>query len=189
MSDHADQSPSEWVMRFAPLAERGASVLDVACGSGRHTRLFVERGCHVTAIDRAPRLDPVLASHACVEAVTADLEQDGWPLGDRRFDVIVVTQYLHRPLFPDLRAALSPEGLLLYETFAVGNAAFGKPSNPDFLLKPRELLETLAADLRVIAFEDGLIETPRRALVQRLAARRAAVDGLLEPRKVALRPS
>jgi SAM-dependent methyltransferase len=163
-------------------------VLDVACGAGRHTRLFVERGCRVTAVDRAPTLDGWLAAQRAVRVVTADLELGGWPLGSERYDAIVVTNYLHRPLFPHLVAALAPGGLLLYETFAAGNAAFGKPSNPDFLLLPRELL-TSAAELRVIAFEDGYITTPRRAMVQRLAARAADADTPLDPQQFALMPS
>ena len=189
MTDHADERPSEWIVRFAPLVARGATVLDLACGAGRHTRLFAERGCRVTAVDREPRLDAALASHPKVELRAADLEHDAWPFGGRQFDAVIVTNYLHRPLLSHLVAALSGGGVLLYETFAAGNAAFGKPSNPDFLLRPRELLATLGADLRVIAFEDGFVEQPRKAMVQRLAARRAAAHDVLDPDEVALQPS
>ena len=142
---HDEQRPSDWIRRFAPLVAPGGRVLDVACGAGRHTRLFAERGCAVVAVDREPRLDPDLQAHALVDLRVADLEKGPWPLAGERFDAVVVTNYLHRPLFPHLLAALAPGGVLLYETFAVGNAAFGKPGNPAFLLAPRELLEAFAA--------------------------------------------
>ena len=185
---HAEQRPSDWIRRFAPLVAPGGRVLDVACGSGRHTRLFLERGCAVVAVDREPRLAPILQAHARVDLRVADLEQGHWPLTGERFDAVVVTNYLHRPLFPHLLAALAPGGVLLYETFAVGNAAFGKPGNPAFLLAPRELLDAFAA-LRVIAFEDGFEETPRPAMVQRIVATRPAAVGADRPERVALRPA
>jgi SAM-dependent methyltransferase len=185
---HAEPRPSEWIRRFAPLVAPGGRVLDVACGGGRHTRLFVERGCTVVAVDREPRLEPDLLSNARVHLRVADLEQGPWQLDGERFDAIVVTNYLHRPLFPHLLAALAPRGVLLYETFAAGNAAFGKPGNPSFLLAPRELLDAFAA-LRVIAFEDGYEETPRPAMVQRIAAMLPAADDVDRPHSVALRPA
>jgi len=185
---HAEQRPSDWIRRFAPLVAAGGRVLDVACGAGRHARLFAQRGCAVVAVDREPRLDPDLQAHARVDLRVADLEQGPWPLTGERFDAVVVTNYLHRPLFPHLLAALAPGGVLLYETFAVGNAAFGKPGNPAFLLAPRELLEAFAT-LRVIAFEDGFEESPRPAMVQRIAAVRPAAGGAERPDSVALRPA
>src|SRR5512137_193421 len=185
---HAEQRPSDWIRRFAPLVAPGSRVLDVACGAGRHTRLFAERGCAVVAVDREPRLDPDLQVNARVDFRVADLEQGPWPLTGEGFDAVVVTNYLHRPLFPQLLAALAPGGVLLYETFAVGNAAFGKPGNPAFLLAPGELLEAFTA-LRVIAFEDGFEATPRPAMVQRLAATRPAARGADWPDSVALRPA
>jgi len=185
---HAEQRPSDWVRRFARLVAPGGRVLDVACGAGRHTRLFAERGCAVVAVDREPRLDPDLKAHARVDFRLADLEQGPWPLTGEGFDAIIVTNYLHRPLFPHLLAALSTGGVLLYETFAVGNAAFGKPGNPAFLLAPGELLEAFGV-LRVIAFEDGFEETPRPAMVQRIAATRPAAGGADRPDKVALWPA
>jgi SAM-dependent methyltransferase len=188
MPRHAEQRPSDWIRRFAPLVAPGGRVLDVACGGGRHTRLFAERGCAVVAVDREPRLDPDLQSSARVHVRAMDLEQGEWPLGGERFDAIVVTNYLHRPLFPHLLAALAPRGVLLYETFAAGNAAFGKPANPAFLLAPRELLDAFAA-LRVIAFEDGYEQFPRPAMVQRIVAARRAADGTDRPDSVALRPA
>ena len=188
MSLHTEQRPSEWIRRFAPLVAPGSRVLDVACGGGRHTRLFAERGCAVVAVDLEPRLDPDLQAHPRVDLRVADLEQGPWPLAGERFDAVVVTNYLHRPLFAHLLAALAPGAVLLYETFAVGNAVFGKPGNPAFLLAPRELLDAFAA-LRVIAFEDGFEASPRPALVQRIAATRPAADGIVPPESVALRPA
>jgi SAM-dependent methyltransferase len=168
----------------------GARVLDLACGAGRHTRLFAARGCRVLAVDRAPALDAATAALPAVDLRALDLEQGDWPLAGETFDAIVVTNYLHRPLFGSLADALAPQGLLLYETFAAGNAAFGKPSNPAFLLAPRELLDAFGATLRVIAFEDGYVEHPKRAMVQRLAAvRPGGGDTALDARRLALAPS
>ena len=186
---HGEELPSEWVRRFAPLVPAGARVLDLACGAGRHTRFLADRGCRVVAIDREPRLGGDLLSRPAVDVRRADLEQDVWPLGDERFDAIIVTNYLHRPLFPCILAALAHGGLLLYETFALGNAAFGKPSNPAFLLAPRELLDAFGPELRVVAFEDGYVASPRPAMVQRIAAVKPGADGTLGPAQVALHPS
>jgi len=144
--------------------------LDAACGSGRHSALFLSHGCRVTAIDRdVSRLRPQQG----LEIIEADLEQRAsLPTADRRFDAVVVTNYLHRPLLPALIDAVAPQGLLLYETFAVGNERFGKPSNPNFLLKPGELLDAVHDQLRVLAYEDLTVEQPNPAAVQRIAARR-----------------
>ncbi len=164
-------APSPWIERFAPLAPAASPVLDVACGGGRHTRLFLARGHAVTAIDRdvsqldAPRDAPGLT------VVEADLESGGpWPLGDARFGAVVVANYLHRPLFPHLVAALAPGGALIYETFAEGNERFGRPRNPDHLLRPGELLEAVRGKLRVVAYEDVELGAPRPAAVQRICA-------------------
>ncbi|MGZ9031368.1 MAG: class I SAM-dependent methyltransferase [Burkholderiaceae bacterium] len=186
---HREEPPSEWIRRFAPLVASCGRVLDLACGAGRHTRLFADRGCRVVAIDREPRLDEDLASRPEVDVRRADLEQGAWPLERERFDAVIVTNYLHRPLFPHILATLAPGGVLLYETFALGNAAFGKPGNPAFLLAPHELLDAFGAELRVVAFEDGYAATPRPAMAQRIAAVRPAADGTLVPTQVALHPS
>jgi SAM-dependent methyltransferase len=169
---HEDLAPSAWVERWARAVPAGAHVLDVACGAGRHARLFAARGCAVTAVDRDPGCGAALAGVRNVVFVAADLEAGHWPFATG-FDAIVVTNYLHRPLAASLLAALAPGGLLIYETFAAGNAQFGRPSNPDFLLAPRELLDTLGAGLRVLAFEDGHVASPRPAMVQRIAARKS----------------
>jgi SAM-dependent methyltransferase len=158
---------SAWVRRFAPLAAPGQPVLDVACGGGRHCRLFLAAGHPVTGLDR----DIALTDAAGAELIAADLEDGSpWPLPGRRFAAIVVTNYLWRPLFPVLLDSLAADGVLIYETFARGNEAFGRPRNPDHLLERGELLHR-ACGLTVVAFEDGIVES--RAVVQRLCAVRA----------------
>jgi len=144
--------------------------LDVACGSGRHLRHFLNAGHKVVGIDRdVSQLDD-LRHRPEVEIVQADLEDGSpWPLPGRNFAGIVVANYLHRPLFPALLEALAPGGALLYETFAVGNEQYGKPSNPDFLLRDGELLEIARGKLRVIAYE-AVDEPTSRRVVQRIAA-------------------
>ena len=173
MSHGALSAPSAWVERFAGLVPEGGGVLDLACGSGRHTRLFLERGHPVVALDRDLSSLGDLAGAPNLEAIEADLEGGSpFPLAGRQFAGIVVTNYLFRPLFPALIAALAPGGILIYETFAQGNERFGKPRNPDHLLRPGELLVALQGHLRVIAYEDLIVETPRPAAVQRICALR-----------------
>ncbi len=162
----AADDPSPWVVRWGAQVVAGP-VLDLACGRGRHARWFAARGLPVVAVDREPLDLPG------VEFIRADLEDGSpWPLGERRFAAIVVTHYLHRALFPHIVGALAEGGLLVYETFMLGNERHGRPSNPDFLLRPGELLAAFAA-LAPIAFEQGLTRQPRTAVVQRLAAVRA----------------
>jgi SAM-dependent methyltransferase len=161
---HADASP--WVQRWSHLIAPGSQVLDVACGQGRHTRWLASRGCHVTALDRDTTATQSL--HSVAEVVTADIEQNPWPLPGRRFDAIIVTHYLWRPLMPTLLASLREGGVLIYETFGIDQARIGKPSNPAFLLQPGELL-TLTAGLHTVAYENGQLSDPPR-FVQRLAA-------------------
>jgi SAM-dependent methyltransferase len=167
---HAALAPSDWIARFAPLVAAGANVLDIAAGRGRHARLFAERGAQVVAVDVDAN---ALASLAAVPGVTtrvADLEAGGWPFAGAVFDAIVVVNYLHRPLIRQLLDALAPDGVLLYETFAAGNEAFGRPSNPAFLLHENELLECVRERLAIVAFEQGRVDRPRAAVVQRIAA-------------------
>jgi SAM-dependent methyltransferase len=160
--------PSDWVVRFAPLIATGGAILDLACGTGRHARYFHQRGHKVTAIDRS--IDPALAALG-IDTVEADLEAGAWPLSGRVFAGIIVTNYLHRPLLPVLAMALEPAGgILLYETFAAGQAQFGRPSNPDFLLRPNELVDAFAPKLTILAYEHGIVAQPRPAARQRLAA-------------------
>lgn len=168
---HGPATPSPWVVRFAPLVPSSGPVLDLAAGGGRHTRFFLARGMTVVAVDRDTEPLADLAPDTRLERIAADLESGApWPLRDRRFAGIVVTNYLHRPLLPTLVGAVAPGGILIYETFAVGNERFGKPSNPAFLLRPGELLDAVRGRLRVIAYEDLEIQNPRRAMVQRIAA-------------------
>jgi SAM-dependent methyltransferase len=170
--------PSAWVRRFIPLIRPAGRVLDLAAGGGRHTRLLLDMGLHVTAVDReVGELLPLIGARCAVRAL--DLESGGpWPLGDG-YDGIVVTNYLHRPLFAPLAAALAPGGLLIYETFAAGNERLGRPRNPDFLLRPGELLEAFAG-LTTVAFEQGEVDRPRPAVVERLAATNGPLGRLPE---------
>lgn len=167
--------PSPWVERFAPLVERGARLLDLACGGGRHARLFAARGASVTAVDRDGAAIAALDGLPNIRAQQADLERTPWPLAGLRFDAVVVTNYLHRPLFGDLRGNLAPAGVLIYETFMAGNQRFGKPSNPDFLLRPGELLD-LCAGMWIVAFEQGEIDEIKPAMVQRICAIQPPAD-------------
>lgn len=166
-------SVSPWVQRFARLIPPGGEVLDLACGSGRHVRLLASLGHRVEAADRDADALSRLSGVAGVTVRVADLEHGPWPYAGRRFSGIVVTNYLHRPLLPLIEGALAEGGVLIYETFMLGNERFGRPSNPDFLLRPHELLELAqAAGLGVVAYEEGEIALPKPALVQRLCALR-----------------
>lgn len=167
---HGGLAPSPWVLRWSRLVPAGATVLDVACGWGRHVQWFAERGCRVSGVDRDAAALAPLASIA--ETLVADIENGPWPLAGRRFDAVVVTNYLWRPLMPAIVASVAEGGVLIYETFAAGNQTVGKPSNPNFLLQPGELLQA-AAGLRIVAFEDGFLGGPER-FVQRIAAVREA---------------
>lgn len=162
--------PSPWVIRFADAVPKGARVLDVAAGGGRHAGFFLARGHPALAVDRNIAGLTALAAHPAAEIVAHDLEQDGWPFGAERFGAVIVTNYLWRPLLPSLVGAVAEDGVLLYETFGAGNERFGRPSNPDFLLREGELLDAVAGRLRVIAYECGEVAAPRPAVVQRLCA-------------------
>ncbi|MGQ0749152.1 MAG: class I SAM-dependent methyltransferase [Betaproteobacteria bacterium] len=166
---HIDE-PSAWVTRWAECIPAGGRVLDVACGSGRHARWLAARGYTVEAVDRDASLLAALASTPGIATRCADLEDAPWPYAGETFAGIVVANYLHRPLLPHLLAALAAGGALIYETFAVGNERFGRPSNPDFLLKPGELLDVARGALRVIAYEDRVVSEPRAAAIQRICA-------------------
>jgi SAM-dependent methyltransferase len=157
------ERPSAWVVRWAAQVKHGP-VLDLACGAGRHARFFKGLGFDVVAVDRVP------LQVEGIRFVAADLEDGSpWPFGEHSFGAIVVTNYLHRPLFPRIAAALAPGGVLIYETFMAGNERFGKPSNPAFLLRPGELREAFAA-LDILAFEEGEVAVPRPAMTQRICA-------------------
>lgn len=166
---HLDDVPSPAIVRWAPSAPPGGVVLDVAAGGGRHARLFAERGHAVVAIDRdtaALRARP----HPRIDVVDADLEGAPWPFAGRTFAAVVVVNYLWRPLLPTLVAAVAPGGVLLYETFAVGHERFGRPRNPDFLLRPDELRDAVRGELEILEYAHGAEGTPPTAVRQRLCA-------------------
>ena len=173
---HGLDAPSPWIQRWTHLVPPGAPVLDVACGLGRHLRWFRERGHPVTGIDRAP--EALDAAKDLGEAVAADLENGSpWPLPGRTFGAVIVANYLWRPIFPALQDSVARGGVLLYETFAIGNETVGRPGRPEFLLQTGELLR-LVDHLRVVAFEDGFVDNPPR-FVQRIAAVRPSPDTAL----------
>lgn len=163
---HGDDTPSSWVTRWHHLIAPGGRVLDLACGSGRHLRWLAARGLRVTGVDRDAAA--LAQCQGLGELIEADLEGGDWPLPGRRFDAVVVTNYLWRSLLPTVVSAVGVGGVLIYETFAIGNARFGRPSNPDFLLRSGELLSAVSP-LRVVAFEDGFVDNPPRQ-VQRIVA-------------------
>ena len=178
-SGHGAEEASPWVLRFAARVAPGSRVLDVACGRGRHSTLFAEQGCTVDAVDIDADAGASLAQVHGVRFVCADLEGGPWPFAGRQFDAIVVTHYLHRPLFPLLADSLAPGGVLIYETFVAGHERFGRPTNPAFLLRPHELLEVFSPLLSVLAFEEGVVSLPRPARVSRLCAVRSMGDAHL----------
>lgn len=163
---HGTETPSPWIVRFAHLVPAGGPVLDLACGRGRHLRWFAGRGHPVVGVDRDP--EALAGLQGVGELLQADIENGLWPLAGRQFAAVVVTNYLWRPLFPHILESVAPGGVLLHETFALGNETVGKPSRPDFLLAPGELLRAYPG-LRVVAYEDGFLPAPDR-FVQRLAA-------------------
>ncbi|MBC5766356.1 class I SAM-dependent methyltransferase [Ramlibacter albus] len=163
---HGAEARSPWIARWAHLVPKGGEVLDVACGFGRHMRFFKDHGHPVVGVDRSP--EAVAAVRELGEALEADIENGPWPFAGRQFAGVVVTNYLWRPLMPSIVASVAPGGVLLYETFAVGNETVGKPSRPDFLLQDGELLSA-CAKLRVVAYEHGFLDSPPR-FVQRIAA-------------------
>lgn len=186
MITHNLDFPSAWVERFSRLIPKTTSlgeqpVLDLACGSGRHSRFLAKLGYSVYAVDQnQAALD--LVKHgldseqaARIQTHQADLEGEDWPLEKMKFSGLVVTNYLFRPRFKDLLNLLAPNGVIIYETFALGNEAFGKPSNPDFLLKPHELMDWIRADkaFQIVDFEQGLVQTPKPASIQRICAVRS----------------
>lgn len=173
-SSHEIQAPSPWIVRWSSLIRPGSEVLDLACGAGRHARFLAARGCSVLAVDRDAAAIAALATVAGVFTRVADLEGAAWPFATSSFDAVVVANYLHRPLFGPIFDALRPGGVLVYETFMVGNERFGRPSNSHFLLQPGELLVAVQGRLEVVAFEQGEVGAPRAAVVQRICALKGA---------------
>jgi SAM-dependent methyltransferase len=173
---HDQLAPSAWVCRFAHLIAAGGTVLDLACGQGRHARYLAGLGYRVEAVDRDSAVLATLSGVAGIATRCADVESAPWPYDADRFDGIVVTNYLYRPLMGALLGALRPGGVLIYETFAMGNEKLGRPSNPEFLLRPGELLQWVVGRLNAVAFEQGLVERPKPAALQRICAVRRAVE-------------
>ncbi len=173
---HGSEAVSPWIARWAHLVPPGGTVLDVASGLGRHALYFSGIKHPVTLVDIARSAIETVAKKLPASAilVCADIENDPWPFAGQQFAAVVATNYLWRPLLPTLVQSLAPGGVLLYETFAVGNGTVGKPSRPDFLLQPGELLQACAG-LRVVAYEDGFLAQPER-FVQRIVAVREAVS-------------
>lgn len=167
---------SDWVQTHASKIKAGGRVLDYACGSGRHAVWLAKQGFQVMAIDRdLASLQQINSQHPdlAIQTEAIDLETDTWSLDHSshlgQFDAVIVTNYLYRPFLQKLPNLLNSQGVLIYETFAIGNEAFGKPSNPDFLLKPNELLG-FASNMRILAYEDLTVTQPKPACVQRVCA-------------------
>ena len=163
--------PSAWIMRFAGLIAPSGHVLDVACGKGRNTRYLLEKGLRVSALDIDVSGVSDLQGSPLLTQIQADLESAPWPLSGQTYDAVVVTNYLHRPILDDIVNSVGVSGLLLYETFAVGNEAFGRPRNPDYLLSRGELLTRVARRMTVLAYEDLTVDEPAPAAIQRICAR------------------
>lgn len=178
---HGTEAPSDWVRRWTHLVPAGGLVLDVACGFGRHMQWFARAGHPVTGVDRSS--EALAAAASAGEVVCADIEGGPWPLTGRTFAGVVVTNYLWRPLMPAILQCVAPGGVLIYETFAVGHEAIGKPSRPEFLLQNGELLR-LCQGLRVVAFEDGFLDGPPR-FIQRIAAVRPLAGQAVPPYRLA----
>jgi len=176
---HPSEPASAWVQRWTHLVPAHGTVLDVACGQGRHLRWFAARGHAVVGVDRDPAAMEAAAGVALV--VQADIEHGAWPFAGQCFDAVIVTNYLWRALLPTIVDSVAEGGVLIYETFAVGNETVGRPSRPDFLLQPGELLRA-CIQLHTVAYEDGFLQNPDR-FVQRIAAvRKPPADGSLPSR-------
>ena len=163
---HGTENPSFWVQRWAHLIAPHSRVLDVACGAGRHMHFFAAQGHTAVGVDRNPEAVALAQNHG--EVICADIENGPWPFTGQTFGGVVVTHYLWRSLFPVIVQSLAPGGVLIYETFAAGHETVGKPSRPDFLLQPGELLRATEG-LRTVAYEDGFEASPDR-FVQRIVA-------------------
>jgi SAM-dependent methyltransferase len=163
-------SPSPWVVKHLPLIRKGGQVLDLACGSGRHAIWIAQQGYQVDAVDRDAQAVSSMVGIDNINVVILDLEAREWLRADQRYDGIVVSRYLYRPLLPILSEILNPGGVLIYETFMVGNERYGKPSNPDFLLLFDELLTVYSPLLSINSFEQGQEWKPKPAVMQRMCA-------------------
>ena len=173
---HGTEAPSPWVQRWAHLIAPHSPALDLACGAGRHMRLLAALGHQPLGVDRSS--EALAAASAWGRTLQADIENGPWPLGDQRFGAVVVTNYLWRPLWPQILAAVADGGVLLYETFAQGQETVGRPARPEFLLAPGELLQVaVQGGLRVLAYEDGFLSAPERFVQRLVAVREGAGPG------------
>ena len=180
MSDTHDlNAPAGWVRRHMNLIPNGGRVLDLAAGRGRHSRILLAAGHAVTAAERNVEGLSELAGQQRLEIVAVDLEAESWPFGVEEFAGIVVVNYLHRPLFGHLTNSLRDGGVLIYQTFAAGNEAYGRPKNPDYLLRPGELLDAFTPALTVIAYQHGIVQRPEPAVIQSIAAVKSAAPQTL----------
>ena len=180
--DHSNLTASPWVVRFAPLIPANGPVLDLACGRGRHATYLADRGHPVIALDRNRDSLATLEGKKNIETREVDLENDSsLNLGNRCFAGVIVTNYLFRPIFNLILSLIHEHGVLIYETFAVGNERYGKPANPNFLLRQGELLDIVHPVLHVVSFEDGFVHKPRPSVVQRICAVKSSND---EPNKL-----
>jgi SAM-dependent methyltransferase len=168
------EQPSPWVVKYAPLIRKKGRVLDLACGNGRHAIWLAQQGHQVDAVDRDVQAVSNMVGMSNIDVLIVDLEAGDWPHPDQRYDGIIVSRYLYRPLLPTLAEILHPGGILIYETFMTGNERYGKPSNPDFLLLPNELLEIYLPVLNIIDFKQGEVKMPRPAVMQRICAQKNA---------------
>lgn len=175
MSHNRTSNVTPWVSRFAPLVQPGETVLDLACGKGRHTEFFLARGNKVKALDKDTSSMAAYADNSACEIITFDLESldrsevtynEQLPFFETDLQCIVVINYLYRPLFRALAEAISPGGLIIYQTFMAGNEAYGRPKNPDFLLSPQELQNTFNSDFDQIDFFEGYVSAPTEAMIQ-----------------------
>lgn len=180
--DHVRFStPSPWVVRFGRIIPPRGEVLDYACGTGRHARWLASHGYRVEAVDKDAVALELLTGVHHVRTRQADLEADSWPYEGRLFDGIVVTNYLYRPRLSRLLECLVPGGVLIYETFMAGHERFGKPTDPDFLLRPHELLKCVSPGFSVVAFEQGEVGGTKPAMLQRICAVKAPATNLILP--------
>jgi len=166
----ANLDPSVWVVTNSRYLVPNAKVLDLACGNGRHTKFLIEQGFDVTSVDINQNALNEVAKISKSRVLSADLENGEWPFAERSFDGIVVTNYLHRPQLELITNTLTDRGLLIYETFMIGNERYGKPSNPAFLLRPNELNNIFAHSMLILKSEQGHIRFPKEATVQRVCA-------------------
>ena len=164
--------PSSWLQRHSSLIPHSGPILDIAAGSGRHTQYLLEKGHTVVSIDKdVSRLAQITSPRLSIARVDLETPKP-WPFKNSAFAAVIVTNYLHRPLFPQIIKALALGGVLVYETFANGNEKFGKPANPDYLLKTGELIQLTLGRLHILAYEDLTVDQPRPAQIQRIVASR-----------------